>query len=152
MTVVSSTRWIAVHCSNRMESWSGVRFPVGTGPASRPALEPTQLPIQWVLGTISLGVKWPGREADHSPPSSAEDKEWVELYLHSPNTASWRCGQLKHRDNFTFYVTLLCVTTRTAELSRNNLSKLAYTRHLFKSGHEIRQGVSSQGGWGRRGR
>jgi hypothetical protein len=25
-----------------------------------------------------------GREADHSPPSSAEDKEWVELYLHSP--------------------------------------------------------------------
>jgi hypothetical protein len=25
-----------------------------------------------------------GREADHSPPSSAEVKEWVELYLHSP--------------------------------------------------------------------
>jgi hypothetical protein len=31
-----------------------------------------------------------GREADHSPPSSAEVKEWVELYLHSPNTSSWR--------------------------------------------------------------
>jgi hypothetical protein len=26
-----------------------------------------------------------GREADHSPPSSAEVKEWVELYLHSPS-------------------------------------------------------------------
>jgi hypothetical protein len=25
-----------------------------------------------------------GSEADHSPPSSAEVKEWVELYLHSP--------------------------------------------------------------------
>jgi hypothetical protein len=25
-----------------------------------------------------------GREADHSPPSSAEVKERVELYLHSP--------------------------------------------------------------------
>jgi hypothetical protein len=25
-----------------------------------------------------------GREADNSPPSSAEVKEWVELYLHSP--------------------------------------------------------------------
>jgi hypothetical protein len=25
-----------------------------------------------------------GREADHSPPASAEVKEWVELYLHSP--------------------------------------------------------------------
>jgi hypothetical protein len=27
-----------------------------------------------------------GREADHSPPSSTEVNEWVELYLHSPNT------------------------------------------------------------------
>jgi hypothetical protein len=45
-----------------------------------------------------------GREADHSPPSSAEVKEWVELYLHSPNTPSWRGAQLGggHRD-FTFY-------------------------------------------------
>jgi hypothetical protein len=34
------------------------------------------------------------READHSPPSSAEVKEWVELYLHSPNTPSWRGAQL----------------------------------------------------------
>jgi hypothetical protein len=25
-----------------------------------------------------------GREADHSPAFSAEVKEWVELYLHSP--------------------------------------------------------------------
>jgi hypothetical protein len=27
-----------------------------------------------------------GREADHSPPPNAEVKEWLELYLHSPNT------------------------------------------------------------------
>jgi len=33
---------------------------------------PTQPPIQWVVGALSLGVKQPGREADHSPPSSAE--------------------------------------------------------------------------------
>jgi hypothetical protein len=33
------------------------------------ALGPTQPPIQWVLGALSLGVKRPGREADHSPPS-----------------------------------------------------------------------------------
>jgi len=39
---------------------------------SRPALGPIQPPIQWVLGALSLGVKRPGREADHSPPSSAE--------------------------------------------------------------------------------
>jgi hypothetical protein len=30
------------------------------------------------------GEKRPGREADHSPPSSAEVKECVELYLYSP--------------------------------------------------------------------
>jgi hypothetical protein len=43
-----------------------------------------------VPGALSLGVKRPGREADHSPPSSTEVKEWVELYIHSPNTPSWR--------------------------------------------------------------
>jgi hypothetical protein len=42
--------------------------------ASEPALGPAQPPIQWVLVTLSLGVKRPGREADHSPPSSAEVK------------------------------------------------------------------------------
>jgi hypothetical protein len=42
---------------------------------SRPALGPTQLPIQWVPGALSLGIKRPGREADQSaPPSSAEVK------------------------------------------------------------------------------
>jgi hypothetical protein len=35
-----------------------------------------------------------GREADHSAPSSAEVKEWAELYLHSPNTPSWRGAHL----------------------------------------------------------
>jgi hypothetical protein len=40
--------------------------------ASRKALGPTQHPIQWVPGALSLGAKQPGREADHSPPSSAE--------------------------------------------------------------------------------
>jgi hypothetical protein len=37
---------------------------------SRPALKPTQPPVQWVPGF--LGVKQPGRGADHPPPSSAE--------------------------------------------------------------------------------
>jgi hypothetical protein len=46
---------------------------------SRPALGLTQSPIQWVPGALSLEVKRPGREADHSPPYSAEVKECVEL-------------------------------------------------------------------------
>jgi hypothetical protein len=44
--------------------------------ASRTALGPTQPPIQWVPGAPSLGVKWPGREADHSPSSSAVKNAW----------------------------------------------------------------------------
>jgi hypothetical protein len=35
-------------------------------------------------GALSLGVERPVREADHSPPSSVEVKEWVELHLHFP--------------------------------------------------------------------
>jgi hypothetical protein len=58
--------------------------------ASRTALGPVQPPIQWVRGALSLGVNPPGREADHSPPSRAEVKEWMELYLYSPNMSSWR--------------------------------------------------------------
>jgi len=51
--------------------------------ASRPALGPTQPPIQWVPGALSLGLKLPGREADHSPPSSAEVKN-VWSYTSTP--------------------------------------------------------------------
>jgi hypothetical protein len=50
-----------------------VWFPAGSrdflfSTASRPALRPTQLPIKWAPGPFSLGVKRPGREADHLPP------------------------------------------------------------------------------------
>jgi hypothetical protein len=56
------------------ESWKGLGIFLLTT-ASRPALGPTQPPIQWVPGALSLVVKRSGRVADHSPPSSAEVKE-----------------------------------------------------------------------------
>jgi hypothetical protein len=31
----------------------------------------------------------------------------VELYLHSSNTTSWLGAQLKHRDNFAFYLYII---------------------------------------------
>jgi hypothetical protein len=56
-----------------------VQFLTGAGifllaTVSRPPLGPTRPPIQWILGALSAGVKWPGHEADHSPPSSVEVK------------------------------------------------------------------------------
>jgi len=68
----------------RIESWWGVRFsaPIQTGPGAHPA--------SCTMGTRSFpGVKRPGRGVDHPPPSSAEVKERVELYLYSPSRPSW---------------------------------------------------------------
>jgi hypothetical protein len=59
----------------------GVRVSVGSRiffTSSRLDLGPTQSPIQWVPGVLSPGVERPGREADHSPPTSAEIKKmWI---------------------------------------------------------------------------
>jgi hypothetical protein len=88
---------------------SRVRFLAGLGiflftTASRMALRSTQPPIQWVPGALSMGVKWPGGEADHSPPSSAEVKSaWN--YTSTPPYVfmSWCSVIEKHSNNFTFY-------------------------------------------------
>jgi hypothetical protein len=82
-----------------------VRFSAGAGKflfttASRPALRPTQPPIQWVPGALSLGVKRPVREADHSSASSAEVKTaWS--YTSTPQYAFMAWCLVKHRDKFT---------------------------------------------------
>jgi hypothetical protein len=54
----------------------------------RPTLEPTQPLIQWVQGALSPGVKRQGREADRSPPSSAEVKKGGATPP-LPNMSSW---------------------------------------------------------------
>jgi hypothetical protein len=48
-------------------------------------------PASYPVGTGGSfpGVKWLVREADLSPPSTAEVKECEDIYLHSPNTSSW---------------------------------------------------------------
>jgi hypothetical protein len=77
-------------------SWQGLGIFLFTT-TSRTAVVPTQTPIQWVPGALSLEVKRQVREADHSPPSSAEVEECVELYFHSLNTPSWRGAHLLYR-------------------------------------------------------
>jgi hypothetical protein len=74
-------------------SMTAVRFPARGEiflfyTASRPALGPTQSPIQWVQEALSPGVKQLGREADRWPPSSAEVKN-VRDIPPLPHTSSW---------------------------------------------------------------
>ena len=61
---------------------AGFSAPVHTGPGSHPA--------SYTMGTGSFpGVKRPGRGVYHPPPSSAEVKERVELYLYFSSGPSW---------------------------------------------------------------
>jgi hypothetical protein len=68
------------------------------------SLGPTQPPIQWVPGALSLGgggLKQLGREADHSPPSSAEVKNsWS--YTSTPQYVFMALYFVKHSGKFTF--------------------------------------------------
>jgi hypothetical protein len=85
------------------EYWQGLGIFLITT-ASRPALGPAQPPIQWVPGAVSLAVKWPGCEADHSPPYSAEVKNaWSYMSTHGVVLSV----KEKHRDfTFTFYTVM----------------------------------------------
>jgi hypothetical protein len=86
-----------------------------SSPESRLALGPTQPPIHWVSGALSLRIKWTGSEAYHSPPSSAKIKN-VWSYISTPQYAimAW-CLVKKHRDKlyFTFiYKYVIFVSAR----------------------------------------
>jgi hypothetical protein len=95
--------------------------------ASRLALEPTQPPIQWVDGS---------NEADHSPPSSATDKN-VCSYTSTPqHTIMWCLTKqlidilwylVKHTDNFTLKFNVRCILV-TCQFLNNDL----YLRKIKK--------------------
>jgi hypothetical protein len=72
----------------------GVRFPAGTKYFySRLCVDPASCTMG--TGGPFPGVKArPGRDADHSPPSSAEVENEYELYLLSPQTPPWRVAGL----------------------------------------------------------
>jgi hypothetical protein len=90
---------VGIALSHGLDDW-GFESQQGLGiflftTASRLAVGPIQPPVQCILDALSLGVKQLGHEADHSPPSSAEVKECVELYFHSPYMPSRRGAPLK---------------------------------------------------------
>jgi hypothetical protein len=75
---------VGIVTSYGLDDWGlGVRVPAGWRIFSSPNRPdrlwgPLQTPVQWVPGVVSLSVKRQGREADHSPPASAEVKKmWI---------------------------------------------------------------------------
>jgi hypothetical protein len=117
---------------------SRVRFLAGLGiffftTASRTALEPTQPPIQWVQGVLSLGVKRPGREAGHSPPSSAEVKnEWS--YTSTPQYVFMAWCLVKHRENLPFYLPSTCSSQSVNIRQQQNINR-ACSKSCLKQWH-----------------
>jgi len=67
------------------------RIPVGARFSTPVQTSPVAYPASYTMGTRAsfLGVKRPGCGADHPPPSSAEVKERVELYLYSHSGSLW---------------------------------------------------------------
>jgi hypothetical protein len=69
---------------------SGNRTPVGERFSASVHTGLGAQPTSYTMDTGSFsGVKRPGRGLDHSPTSSAEVKERVELYLYSSSGPSW---------------------------------------------------------------
>jgi hypothetical protein len=93
--------------------------------ASRPALGPTQPLIQWVPGVLSLGVKQPGHEADHSPPSSAEVKMFGAIPSFPQYTFMAWCS-VKAQGQLYFYLYLSLMSLSWYNMTwKKNLSRIS---------------------------
>jgi hypothetical protein len=105
---MSRDSWVGIAAGYRLDGrMIGVRFPAGAGNFSLRHHVQTGTeahPASCAIGTgiPSLGVKRLGREAAHSPPSSAEVKNaWS--YNSTPQYVFMAWCLVKHRDKFTFY-------------------------------------------------
>jgi hypothetical protein len=84
--VAQSVQRLATGWTVRRSNPGGVRdFPN----PSRPALWPTQPPVQWELGHFPV-VKRLGDGVNRPPIRSAEVKERVQLYVYFPLQPSWQ--------------------------------------------------------------
>jgi hypothetical protein len=101
-----------------------IKYNAHRATASRPSLRFNQPPIQWVPESLSLVVKRPELEANHSPPSSAKVKNaWS--HTSTPQCVFMAWCSLKHRDNLTFtFIGLGCKELyHTTILQRHALSE-----------------------------
>jgi hypothetical protein len=123
----------------------GVRFPAGAGNFSfhhlcvQTSSGAHQASYSMGTGSLSLGVKWPGREADHSPPSSAELKMRGDIPPLLQYVSMVWC-LVKHRDNFTFYLYQIWGMHATIQFRICCLHVACYKRpsSSSSSAHEVR--------------
>jgi hypothetical protein len=85
-------------------------------------------------GPFPGGKARPGRDADHSPPSSAEVENVLELYLLSPQAPPWRVAGLLYLFFYLFrHLRLIyCVTQKL--LSQVSVLATGPKGHGFKAG------------------
>jgi hypothetical protein len=96
---------------------SSLRHHVQTGSGVHPASH-----SMCTRGSFRVRVWLPGREAEHSPASSAEVKEWAELYLYSPKYA--RCSVKAHGQ--LYFPTQVFTSVHTLHMS-------LFTEHWFNA-------------------
>jgi hypothetical protein len=97
--------------------------------ASRPALEPNQLPIQWVLGALPLGITRQGREAEYSSPADAEveNDAAISPICHLSVSAS---GMSATKPTWPHYFVLTALKTGPLSISDVVIDWLAFLLHV----------------------
>jgi hypothetical protein len=118
--------------------------------ASRPALRPTQTPIQWVPVAHSLGIKRPGREADHSPPSSVEVKNAWKYTSTPPLRLYGVVLSLKHGDNFILYKRKHPSSLGVKQRNSGDPGSLLWHEAGFDRVHLEKSGTETGKNWGRK--
>jgi hypothetical protein len=104
----------------------------GVTTASKPALGPTQPPIQWVPEALIRKIKRPRREADYSPPRNAEVKMRGAIPS-LPQYVFMAWCLVKHRDNFNVYCAFI--------IDRNRAKIGTGVAHWYRVG--LRQGLGN---------
>jgi hypothetical protein len=90
-----------------LTEWLGAQIPAGAGNFSLHHHVQTGSGVHPPSYAVGIRGSFPGGKAAGAwswPLTHIQhwSQECEVLYLHSPNTPSWRGAQLKHRDNFTF--------------------------------------------------